>query len=566
MLLTRLSVSYRFILVLLICFIFQAGISVISLRELRQSLVKDRSTEVKHLVESAYGTVAFYYDKAAKGGMTEEAAKDAAKDAIRAMRYDGTNYFFVWDLTGTAIAHGGNRSLEGKNFLTSEAATKSPFVYDMVGKIVAAGKSTAKEGEAQYAIPKAGQTEPLDKIAYARQFEPWGWIIGTGAYIDDIDAEFWQQGRVVLIVTLALLSLAALISLVIGRDVASALKRLAERVERVAGGELDQPIADIERGDEVGRMARALLVLRDTSREAQMLKAEQLRMEQQSQIEKKRAIEELANNFERSVRGVVAALAVEAQQVRGEAEAMSTAAKQTDGESRVVASASAHATENVREVALAAENLSREVHEVSEKVRHSTRIASNAAERAQIANSKIIALEKAGVKIGEVVELISSVAGQTNLLALNATIEAARAGDAGKGFAVVANEVKHLAGQTARATTDITDQVEQMRVATREAVEAIRSVSGAIDEVDQTAGTIAESIASQLVATDEIVRKVKFTTDDTQKVSNSIGNVVTAAAAGGHAAAGLLSSAEELGIKASELRGEVDRFIARLRV
>ncbi len=276
MFLTRLTVSARFLLVVAIGFIFQAGVSVASLMDLKNSLMQDRISEVKNLLDVGYSTVALYYDQSRKGVMSDAEARRAAVIALRAMRYDEKNYYCIWDLNGTGIAHGGRPELEGRTFLNSPDAQKNPVVASMVSKLLAVAKSDKKEGTISYRIPKAGQTVPLEKIAYTRLFEPWGWSISTGAYIDDIESTFRARALSALWVFIGLIAVASAITFIIGRDLAQAMNRLSTRVTSVARGELDGDVPDIERIDEVGTMARALLVLRDTSREAAELKLDQL--------------------------------------------------------------------------------------------------------------------------------------------------------------------------------------------------------------------------------------------------------------------------------------------------
>jgi diguanylate cyclase (GGDEF)-like protein len=276
MVLTRLSVSARFLLVLAIGFLFQAGISILSLVDLKNSLMQDRESEVKHLLQVGYSTVELYYGQARKGLITDAQARQSAINALRAMRYDDSNYFCVWDLNGTGVAHGGRPELEGKTFLNSPLAEKNPVVANMVGKLVDMAKSDRKEGLVTYRIPKAGQKVPLDKISYTKLFEPWGWSISTGTYVDDIDALLRARAFDILWIFIGLIALATGITYVIGRDLAQAMNRLSRRVAGVAHGELDAEIPDVKRADEVGMMARALLVLRDTSREAAELRLDQL--------------------------------------------------------------------------------------------------------------------------------------------------------------------------------------------------------------------------------------------------------------------------------------------------
>ena len=272
-----LSVSARFLLVLAIGFTIQAGISINSLQDLRTSLIQDRVAEVKHLLDVGFSTVVYYHGQFRKGAMAEVEAQTAAKNALRAMHYDGANYFFVWDLNGTGIAHGSMPALEGKTFIDSPAQEASnPVVAYMVHRLIEVARSPQKEGVTTYRIPKSGQKVPLEKIAYSRLFEPWGWSIGTGAYVDDIDTTFRSRALSILCVSLTLMGAASLLTYVIGRDLAQAINRLSRRVVSVARGELGEDVPDIDRRDEVGAMARALLILRDTSREAAELRLDHL--------------------------------------------------------------------------------------------------------------------------------------------------------------------------------------------------------------------------------------------------------------------------------------------------
>jgi len=254
MLLSRLSVSVRFLLVLLIGFTFHAGISVVSLLNLRYSLIQARTSEVKHLLETAFSTVSYYHDLASKGQMTDEAAREAARNSVRAMHYDGNNYFFIWTLDGTGIAHGSHPEWEGKTFIDSATAKEYPVVSTMVTRLIEVARSDRKEGVTEYQIPKSGETKPIDKIAYSRLFEPWGWSVGTGAYVGDIDATFWKEAESVLWVFLTLIALSVTATFLIGRNLAHALNQLSEWIGK---GVLETAVPAIERRDEVGVMARA---------------------------------------------------------------------------------------------------------------------------------------------------------------------------------------------------------------------------------------------------------------------------------------------------------------------
>ena len=276
MILDRLSVKSRFLIVLMIGFVCQACISFLSLAKMKHALIQARTSEVKHLLETAYSTVTFYHDQASKGLISDAAARQAARSAVRAMHYDGSNYYFIWTLNGTGVAHGSHPEWEGLTFIDSPKAKENPVVSYMVGQLIAVARTPAGQGVTTYKIPRAGQTLPLNKIAYSRLFEPWGWSIGTGAYVDDIDATFRKEALSLLWIFGALIALTSLLTYSIGNNLARALKLLAERITKVANGVFDGDVPETGRRDEVGVMARALLVLRDNSRDAVELRLDQL--------------------------------------------------------------------------------------------------------------------------------------------------------------------------------------------------------------------------------------------------------------------------------------------------
>jgi diguanylate cyclase (GGDEF)-like protein len=271
-LLGRLTVSLRFLLVLAIGLLFQAAISGASLLKLKQTLLQDRADEVKHLDQAAYSVVAFFHDQAAQGLISDAAARHAAANVVRAMHYDTSNYFFIWDLDGTGIAHGAQPALEGKTFIGGPDAANNPVVAKMVRQLISVAKSQPREGVSNYLIPKKGQTRPQAKLTYSKLFAPWGWSIGTGAYVDDIQASFAAHAISALSIFLCLMTVACAASFIIARDMLRAMKRLTDRVTDVARGDLEGDVPDIGRTDEIGAIARALLILRDNSRDAAELR------------------------------------------------------------------------------------------------------------------------------------------------------------------------------------------------------------------------------------------------------------------------------------------------------
>jgi methyl-accepting chemotaxis protein len=346
----------------------------------------------------------------------------------------------------------------------------------------------------------------------------------------------------------------------ISKPIAASIANLT----RLAKGDLQVDIFGTQRGDEIGEIAGALRIFKDTAIKAEEMRAEQAQ-EQERKEARQRAVDGFIKNFEQSVSGLLGILASAATEMRSTAESMSATAEETSRQSTAVAAASEQASTNVQTVASAATELSSSIEEISRQVGQSMTIAGQAVDEATRTNGQVKGLADAAQKIGNVVELINDIASQTNLLALNATIEAARAGEAGKGFAVVASEVKSLANQTAKATEEIAAQIQSMQQATSDAVGAIAGISGTISKVSEISTTIASAVEEQGAATQEIARNVQQAAAGTTEVSNNIGGVTQAASQTGAASTQVLSTASELAKQSEVLRGEVDQFLANIR-
>jgi methyl-accepting chemotaxis protein len=273
----------------------------------------------------------------------------------------------------------------------------------------------------------------------------------------------------------------------------------------------------------------------------------------------------LADSFEASVKNVVSTLSSSAEQMTHSAESLTATATQTRQQTVIVANASAQAAQNVSMVAASTEELSASISEISGQIQRSSYIASQAVEQAQLADKSIHVLADQSAKVGEVIGLIMSIADQINLLALNATIESARAGEAGKGFAVVASEVKSLATQTAKASEEITRQIQDMQLATRDAVSSIEQITAIINQMNQAAAAIAAAVEEQSAATDEIARNVNHTADGTREINRNISGVEQAAAHTGQASGEVLVSAKNLSQQAAILSAKVDEFLQSIR-
>lgn len=366
-----------------------------------------------------------------------------------------------------------------------------------------------------------------------------------------------------------LLALALLISLAIiwfvSSKISAPLRRIAGLTTDIAKGQTNLSVPGQDRKDELGNLARSVEVFRKNLIETEELRNEQERAKQQAEIEKRKMMNRLADDFEAAVRDVVTSVARSAEEMSQFSKTLNSTADQTSHRAGTVATASEQAAANVSTVATATEELSASISEITRQVSDSSHTAAAAVDEARSTNKVVSSMALAAQKIGDVVQLISEIANQTNLLALNATIEAARAGEAGKGFAVVASEVKSLASQTAKATEEITAQISAMQNVASDAVKAINGISGTIEKINCISSSIAAAVEQQSAATVEISRNVQEAAVGTKEVSSNIGAVTIAAGETGQIAGNVLQAASLLQDESRRLKSEVEGFISKVR-
>jgi methyl-accepting chemotaxis protein len=356
------------------------------------------------------------------------------------------------------------------------------------------------------------------------------------------------------------------LAFLIGRSIVNPITGMTSAMGRLAGGDTRAEIPSRERGDEIGKMAVAVQVFKDNMIEAERLRGEQAEVEQRQAQQRKADMHKIADDFEGAVGEIIETVSSASTELEASAGTLTSSAERAQELTTMVAAASEEASTNVQSVASATEELTSSVNEISRQVQESARIASEAVEQAQKTNDRVGGLSKAASRIGDVVELINTIAGQTNLLALNATIEAARAGDAGRGFAVVASEVKALAEQTARATGEISQQIKGIQDATDESVVAIKEIGGTIGRMSEIASTIASAVEEQGAATQEIARNVQQAAQGTQQVSSNITDVQRGASETGTASSHVFSAAQSLSGESNRLKLEVGKFLSSVRV
>ena len=344
------------------------------------------------------------------------------------------------------------------------------------------------------------------------------------------------------------------------------MMRLNGALGKMAGGNLDVVIPGTSRGDEIGDLAKTVTVIRENAEQKARDEAEAKANQDQILARQRKAdMIKLAEEFRRcgrrDRRGRIHGL----DELESSAGTLSATAERSQKLTTAVAAASEEASTNVQSVASATEELSSSVTEIGRQVQESARMASDAVGQARTTNDRVSELSKAAARIGDVVELINTIAGQTNLLALNATIEAARAGEAGRGFAVVASEVKALAEQTAKATGEIGQQITGIQAATQESVGAIKEIASTIEKLSEISSTIAAAVEEQGAATQEISRNVQQAAHGTQQVSANITDVQRGASETGSASSQVLSAAQSLSGDSSRLKTEVGKFLESVR-
>jgi methyl-accepting chemotaxis protein len=560
-LLSRLKIRTKLASMVALAALTVCAIIALSASLSERRMLEDRVAQMRTAVDLLVGMAQTLQDEVTAGKMTLAEAQAQFRLRGRKMTFNnGQGYGVVYNTDTSLLLNAANPQLEGK--ITGATDSNGVVIADAQ---IGAAQQSPEGGTASYLYPRPGQTVPVRKMIFARHFAPWNVVMSYGLYVDDVDADVNALLLRLGAIGAGLMVLMGLLSWLIARDILGALDRQKVRMQRIAAGALDQAVEETERGDEIGRMAETLEVLRQTAMTARTLEAEQIATKQQAENEKREALIALADRFDASVGRLVGLMASGSTELEATAQSMTGTAERTNHRATVVSSAAAEASTRVQTVAAAAEELSSSIGEISRQVAQSANITTRAVDNARRTDTIVRALADGAHQIEHVAELISNIAGQTNLLALNATIEAARAGEAGRGFAVVAAEVKSLASQTAEATKEIGIRITQIQGATKEAVEAIQGITATIEEVSAIATTIGSAIEEQGAATAEIARNVNQTAQATQEVTTNIGGVSAAANETGGAAGLVLTAASNLSKQAEQLSGEVNIFLAGVR-
>jgi methyl-accepting chemotaxis protein len=537
-------------------FIGFAILAGLATQEIYESIKIERVDKVRSLTEAAVSRVKIAYSRFQNGELTEDAAKEIVKSDLRSTKYGNNDYYYIYDYDGVNIMHGAKPEREGKNFYTAVDPTGRQLVKEQI--------DSARNGTntTYFLFARAGSDTPVPKLGYQIAFDPWHWVVGTGVYIDDINARFreiaWQFFSIAIGIGVFMGACALLLSRQITRPLGRLIHFTEQPLSEAPSGKFLQ---DLRLKDEVGSVARALRAFKMNAAEAERLRAAVDAQKTEAEAARRQSLIDMAASVETETGMAVAGINGQMTAMTDAAEAMTRSAGLVSVSSQTVAAASEQALANAQTVASATEQLSSSIREITAQVSNATKATTIAVSRSDQARTTIASLAQAVARVGQVTTLISEIASQTNLLALNATIEAARAGEAGKGFAVVASEVKSLANQTARSTEEINRHINEIQTITKETVRGMDDVSDTVRSIDEIASSIAAAVEEQNAATSEIARNVSETADAAREVSTRIGEVSGEASHSGIEAERVHKLAADVTDAVSSLRRTIVRAV-----
>ncbi|SQF99614.1 histidine kinase, HAMP region: chemotaxis sensory transducer [Paucimonas lemoignei] len=502
-----LSISRRLWLILIVSVLMLFILAAAMLKQVHSDLYAAKAEKTMHVVQSTSGVLEYYYGLQTAGTLTQEQAQKQALDAIRGLRYNQNDYFWINDLRPVMIMHPVNVKLNGQDL----SAIKDPDGFAVFNEMVAVAKAKGA-GMIHYRWPKPGATDPVPKISYVQLFAPWGWILGSGVYVDDVQAEFRQQTLNAGLFSLAIIAFMALLVILIARSIVQPLRESVQAMADIASGESDLTRTLQTHGnDEVTQLATHFNAFTTKLRGViTQLQASALGLE--------KASSELGSSADQAQ--------VRSQQQSQQMELVATAVNEVTYGVQDVAKNAEHAANEMRDAESQAHQGQVNIDSSLRQIDHLSGTIGQAVE-------VIRTLAAESTQIGGVLEVISSIAEQTNLLALNAAIEAARAGEQGRGFAVVADEVRLLAQRTQKSTAEIQGMIERLQKHSDAAVKVIADSSHSsqltIEQANQ-AGQSLTSISQALRNLNSLNASIASATLQQSHVVDDINQNVTQAA------------------------------------
>jgi methyl-accepting chemotaxis protein len=540
--LRTLPISRRLWLILLSSIVMLLVLAGLMLQQIHDGLYQAKALKTRHVVESTMGVIKYFHGLESSGLAREEAQKQAM-EAIRGLRYERDDYFWINDMTPVMVMHPTNPKLEGQNL----SGMKDPDGKFLFNEMVALAKKSGS-GQVDYRWPKPGSDEPVPKVSYVELFQPWGWILGSGIYVDDVQTEFRQQAlRAIGILVVIALLLGALVTL-IARSIARPLEEAVSAMANIASGEADLTRSLDNHGhDELtalgGHFNAFTGKLRGVIGESLQAAG--------SLNEASQSLGEIAGSTQQH-----------SQQQSQQMELVATAINEVSYAVQDVAKNAEHAANEVR---LAEQQALQGQQNIEDSLRQIDQLSATIAQAVQVMQS----LAQESTQIGSVLEVIRAIAEQTNLLALNAAIEAARAGEQGRGFAVVADEVRMLAQRTQQSTAEIQSMIERLQGNSEAAVKVINASSQASQQTVEQARQAGESlsqIAASLRNLTGLNASIASATLQQSHVVDDINQNVTQAATLAHENALAADHSSEASRHLGQLAGQLNRLLGQFRV
>jgi methyl-accepting chemotaxis protein len=462
-----------------------------ALLQLKSTMLDDRKQKTRNLVEVALGTLAHHHKLAEEGKLSPDEAKNAAREALRGLRYETSDYFFIIDTNVNYVLMPPKPESEGKNAADAKDANGKLFTRDLV----AAGQQGG--GFVEYAYPRPGQQQAEPKLSYAASFAPWGWVLGTGIYIDDVEVEYWKGVRSLGGISLVLL---ALISVIGWRVSASILRQLGGEpaaatavMQQVAAGDLTATVGNPPAGSLLHALGTMVVSLRELVKEINVSANEVVQNAEQISL----ASREVSIAAEHQA-DATSAMAAAIEELTVSSNHISDSATDTEQDSRLAMTEASEGSQRVEQATLAIQKIATTVAEASRQIHE---------------------LEDRTKQVSSIANVIKDIAGQTNLLALNAAIEAARAGEQGRGFAVVADEVRKLAERTSSATIEIEQMIVGIQQDTIGAVSAMNSALPEVEHGVELASSASDSLRSIEAGAGRTLGRVREVADATREQS-----------------------------------------------
>ncbi|WP_237152648.1 methyl-accepting chemotaxis protein [Oryzibacter oryziterrae] len=555
------SLSTRIYAIVVFSIVGLAVFSAYGLNQISEQIREARRGELAAVVDSVAAVYTAQADRVSRGELEAGTALDTANRLVSVMKFNnGTDYPYVFEDSGSTISHP-NADYVGNSKIYGTKSADGRYIFREMIDLA------KRETQAVYSYdwPRTPGMPPVAKMAVVRHVPGFGGlVIGAATFVDDIEGLVRAEAVRYLSLAGLFLLVGSVFAFLIARSLTKPLCRFQKTLVALGHGDYAVEVDTTMRG-ELGQMAASLRKLRDglSAGVTERLAAERQREEFERQIVANRLA--IAADFERTIGELATSFNTSSDTLLKSSKQLSGVAETGVSTANTVSGAADEASRNVENVAAAAEQLAFSVEEISKQVSESNSVVTVAAAEAERTERDIHALSDSAQKIGEVVELINSIAEQTNLLALNATIEAARAGEAGRGFAVVASEVKQLASQTAKATEDIATKVGDIQKATRETVQSIGKIVGTIESIRHISATIASAVEEQSVTTQEIASNTKLAAEGSQLVTENIHSLGKNVETTGEASHALEELSGTLSKKSATLSREVAGFVATLR-